>query len=284
MSISTRRVLTIRGAKLGKIVWCRSIRPPCRAGRLPSPTRAVVRHRRSPYVFVSTRGNRLDIGHVHRTFYALSRQTGLAAAAGQSRATAARLPASLRRPDADCIGMSRARTPLAGCRCCRPISAMLHVADTYWYLSAWPELMAQAMSRPGAALGRGVMNGAASASPTLLERFFTQRLMQQRRASAHTIASYRDTFRLLLQFAQERLRKAPSALALEDVDAPLVLAFLDDLEQRARRHGPNAQPAADRDPLVLPLRAVRGADACGADPARAGHSGQALRARAGAIS
>jgi len=66
---------------------------------------------------------------------------------------------------------------------------------------------------------------------TLLERFFTQRLMQQRRASAHTIASYRDTFRMLLQFAHERLRKAPSALALEDIDAPLVMAFLDELER-----------------------------------------------------
>ena len=54
--------------------------------------------------------------------------------------------------------------------------------------------------------------------------------MQQRQASPHTIASYRDTFRLLLQFAQQRLRKAPSALALEDIDAPLVVAFLDELE------------------------------------------------------
>src|SRR5678816_1224612 len=64
----------------------------------------------------------------------------------------------------------------------------------------------------------------------LLERYFTQRLMQQRRASAHTIASYRDTFKMLLQFVQKRLRKAPSAIALEDIDAPLVAAFLDDLE------------------------------------------------------
>jgi site-specific recombinase XerD len=64
----------------------------------------------------------------------------------------------------------------------------------------------------------------------LLEGFFTQRLMRQRQASAHTIASYRDTFKMLLQFAQKRLHKAPSALALEDVDAPLVAAFLDDLE------------------------------------------------------
>ena len=65
----------------------------------------------------------------------------------------------------------------------------------------------------------------------LVERFFTQRLMQQRRASAHTIASYRDTFKMLLQFVQKRLRKAPSVLALGDIDAPLVMAFLDDMEQ-----------------------------------------------------
>jgi len=60
----------------------------------------------------------------------------------------------------------------------------------------------------------------------LLERFFTQRLMAQRRASAHTIASYRDTFRLLLQFAQRQLRKAPSVLSLTDLQAPVIGAFL----------------------------------------------------------
>ena len=49
----------------------------------------------------------------------------------------------------------------------------------------------------------------------LLEQFFTQRLMQQRQASAHTIASYRDSFKMLLQFVQNRLGKAPSALLLE---------------------------------------------------------------------
>jgi site-specific recombinase XerD len=65
----------------------------------------------------------------------------------------------------------------------------------------------------------------------LLERFFTQRLIQQRRASAHTIASYRDTFKMLLQFIQRRLRKTPSALSMEDIDAPLVMAFLDEMEQ-----------------------------------------------------
>ncbi len=65
----------------------------------------------------------------------------------------------------------------------------------------------------------------------LLEAFFTDRLMNQRQASPHTIASYRDTFRLLLQFAQQRLHKAPSALALEDFKAPFIAAFLDHLEK-----------------------------------------------------
>ena len=66
----------------------------------------------------------------------------------------------------------------------------------------------------------------------LLERFFTQRLMNQRQASPHTISSYRDTFRLLLQFAQQRLHKSPARLSFEEIDAPLIAAFLDDLERR----------------------------------------------------
>jgi integrase/recombinase XerD len=66
--------------------------------------------------------------------------------------------------------------------------------------------------------------------PVLLESFFTQRLVAQRRASPHTIASYRDTFRLLLQFAQQRLHKPPSQLAMEDLNAPFLGAFLNDLE------------------------------------------------------
>jgi site-specific recombinase XerD len=67
------------------------------------------------------------------------------------------------------------------------------------------------------------------ASP--LERFFTQRLMQQRQASPHTIGSYRDTFRQLLKFAEKRLYKMPSRLNFEEIDAPLISAFLDDLQK-----------------------------------------------------
>ena len=65
----------------------------------------------------------------------------------------------------------------------------------------------------------------------LLERFFTQRLMQQRQSSPHTISSYRDTFRFLLTFAQQRLQTPPARLALEVIDAPLIVAFLDHLEK-----------------------------------------------------
>src|ERR1039458_3454279 len=76
--------------------------------------------------------------------------------------------------------------------------------------------------------------------PALLQSFFTTRLMTQRKASPHTIASYRDTFRLLLQFAQRRLRKAPSQLELNDLDGTLIDAFLEDLEKR-RRNGPRSR-------------------------------------------
>ena len=66
-------------------------------------------------------------------------------------------------------------------------------------------------------------------APTL-QAFFTERLTSQRQASAHTIAAYRDTIRLLLAFAAERCGKAPSELDIEDLQAPLIGAFLDRLE------------------------------------------------------
>ncbi|MGH9095338.1 MAG: tyrosine-type recombinase/integrase [Acidimicrobiales bacterium] len=72
-----------------------------------------------------------------------------------------------------------------------------------------------------------------SLAPTL-QGFFTERLMTQRHASPHTVAAYRDTFRLLLGFAEHRLAKPPSKLHVDDLDASLIGAFLDHLEtQRA---------------------------------------------------
>ena len=74
--------------------------------------------------------------------------------------------------------------------------------------------------------------------PSLLQAFFTDRLLRQRQASPHTIASYRDTFRLLLGFAEKRLKKAPSALRIKDLDTPFIGAFLDHLE---KERGNNAR-------------------------------------------
>ena len=69
-----------------------------------------------------------------------------------------------------------------------------------------------------------------SALAPLLEAFFLQRLNKQRQASPNTIASYRDTFRLLLRFAEKQLGKKPSDLLLTDIEAPMLTAFLDSLE------------------------------------------------------
>ena len=82
----------------------------------------------------------------------------------------------------------------------------------------------------------------------LLETFFTERLISQRRASPHTVASYRDAWCLLLEYAQVHLDIQPAALRLEDLDAPFIGAFLDHLE-RVRKNSVrtrNARLAAVR--------------------------------------
>jgi integrase/recombinase XerD len=67
-------------------------------------------------------------------------------------------------------------------------------------------------------------------APTL-QAFFTSRLIRQRQASPSTIAAYRDTWRLLLGYCSARTGKQPSDLQITDLDAPLIAAFLDHLEQ-----------------------------------------------------
>ncbi len=66
--------------------------------------------------------------------------------------------------------------------------------------------------------------------PPLLQNFFCERLIAQRNVTHQTVATYRDAFRLLLGFAADSTGKSPSDLALEELDAPLILAFLDHLE------------------------------------------------------
>jgi integrase/recombinase XerD len=67
-----------------------------------------------------------------------------------------------------------------------------------------------------------------------LEAFFTQRLAHQRQASAHTVAAYRDCFRLLLEFLHRQTGKAPARLSIDDLNAEVIGAFLEHLRERAR--------------------------------------------------
>lgn len=99
--------------------------------------------------------------------------------------------------------------------------------------------------------------------PSLLQDFFCQRLIGQRNVTQRTVAAYRDAFRLLLRYTESRLHLSPVALTLADLDAPLVLGFLDHLEKergncaRSRNLRLVAirsflRYAAHRDPTALP--------------------------------
>ncbi|MGF6652659.1 integrase/recombinase XerD [Paraburkholderia youngii] len=82
----------------------------------------------------------------------------------------------------------------------------------------------------------------------LIQRFFTERLLQQQAASPRTVAAYRDAFRLLLGYAEDQYRKSVAQLTLHDIDADLIVGFLTYLEQE--RHNTirsrNARLAAIR--------------------------------------
>ena len=115
-----------------------------------------------------------------------------------------------------------------------------------------------------------------SIAPTL-QGFFTERLIGQRRASSRTIASYRDSLKLLLTFAQQRTGKPPNALDWADLDAELITAFLDHLETQRHNTRQDPQPAADRDPVAVQLRGTAPPRTRRAHPAGPGHPRQAVR-------
>ena len=141
-------VLTIRGAKFGKsrLIPLHASTRRVLADYLARRTRQWAGRSVSSYVFVSSRGNRLDAGDIHRTFYAASRQIGLRGIADRHgprlhdlrhRFAVTTLVRWYRAGDD-----AERRLPI--------LSAYLghvHVSDTYWYLSAWPELMRKAMVR-----------------------------------------------------------------------------------------------------------------------------------------
>jgi site-specific recombinase XerD len=70
-----------------------------------------------------------------------------------------------------------------------------------------------------------------SSFPALVQRFFSQYLVEQRALSPRTVAAYRDSFMLFLGFAQQRLAKSPASINMADITAELILAFLEHLER-----------------------------------------------------
>lgn len=105
--------------------------------------------------------------------------------------------------------------------------------------------------------------------PALLQTFFTDRLIQQRRASPHTVAAYRNSFRLLLRFAAARLRRAPSRLVIADLDVAFLGEFLDYLERE------RGNCARSRNARLAALRAFFGYVAL-SEPAHALHCQRVL--------
>jgi len=100
--------------------------------------------------------------------------------------------------------------------------------------------------------------------PTLVQEFFCKYLIAQRGVSGRTVCSYRDTFRLLLRYQQAKTTKPSYQLSLSDFDAPLVLEFLDHLENERKNavRSRNNRLAAIRtfmryvslrDPVSLPI-------------------------------
>lgn len=71
-----------------------------------------------------------------------------------------------------------------------------------------------------------------SALAPTMQAFFTERLTRQRQVSTHTIAAYRDTLRMLLSYAADRVAVAPSQLDISDIDASLIAGFLDHLQHQ----------------------------------------------------
>jgi len=141
-------VLTVRGAKFGKSRLLPLHTSTCNvlADYLARRQRFWAARSHSSYLFVSSRGNRLDGADIRRTFYTLSRQIGLR---GLTDSHGPRIH-DLRHRFAVKSLLHWYRAGEDAERRLPILSAYLghvHVADTYWYLSAWPELMGEAMRR-----------------------------------------------------------------------------------------------------------------------------------------
>ena len=151
-----------------------------------------------PWFFATTKGTRLSTG-LYESVRHLIRVAGIEMVPGRRRpARAARSAPQLRRRDPDDVVSRRSRRSSLACPCSRHDLGHLEAGHDLLVLVGY----ARVVGSGGQTISR--QDGEVAAVSTLapcLQAFFTERLITQRRASAHTIASYRDTFRLLLGFA-----------------------------------------------------------------------------------
>ncbi len=91
-----------------------------------------------------------------------------------------------------------------------------------------------------------------------LSQFFISRLIDQRQVSVHTIASYKDAFRLLVLYAKQQLHKEPQALSIKDLNVQVVVGFLNHLEQQCQ----HAKCAAGGNPVFFSVCRVVRATIC----------------------
>ena len=180
----------------------------------------------TPALLITATGKRLDRHNVERQFRQLRRQAGLTSPARIAAAAAARHPPQLCRSHhaGQLPGRRRSRrTPRATGhlpRACRSSRELL--------VPVRRPRAPRARRRTARIPSHGGI--AMSALAPTLQAFFIDRLIAQRHASPHTIASYRNTMRLLLEFAQDRSRTPAAQLDLGQLDADLITAFLEHLE------------------------------------------------------
>ena len=208
----------------------------------------------TPALLVSTRGTRLD-ANITRTFAGLVRAAGITTPAGQRPPRLADFRHSFctatlldwYRDGADVHARMPRLTHLPRSR--RPEVDVL-VSDRH-----------TAAARPGrrptrAHFGAGDDDRRVAHNDLapLLQGFFTDKLMRQRQASPHTIAAYRDTFKLLLQLRQPAHRRRPAQLGLADLDADTRSARSCSTWRPSAATARHPQRPPGRDPLLLRLR------------------------------
>ena len=173
-------------------------------------------------------------------------------------------------------GTATAGTCRPGSRCCPPGSATSTRSPPTGTCRPSPS---SSPWQPAGSNAGGRAGGPVTDLAPILQGFFTDRLARQKKASPNTVAAYRDTCKLLLAFAQDKTGKPPSRLSLADLDATLIGAFLQHLEERAGERQRHPERPAGRHPLPVPLRGPAGTRARRRDQPGPGHPAPAPRAR-----